>query len=430
MNLLSSRIGRLAAFFFLYITEGVPLGFSATALATAMRREGVSVEEIGMFVAALYAPWGFKWAFGPIVDLIGARRSWILLAQLVMIVGLVSAVGIDYSSNLKLFTTVMVVINTFCALQDVAIDALAVGTLEEEERGVGNGLMFAGAYVGQALGGAAMLALASRTGSMEPAFFAVAAMVGMVTLGVVLPMREPALDRPKATISQTGAAVLAYGRELVGAMLLSRRSIAAAVFALLPAGAMAMGLALQAALAVELGLSDDQIATLSLVGAISGATGSVVGGLISDRTGHRRTLAVYIALTTLPTLFLAAAMQQHGWLFPVEPDAGISPEAGLVSVFWWGSIVYGFFSGLAYGTRMAIFMQVCSPAVAATQFTAYMALSNLAISYSAAWQGAAVERLGYPLTLGIDAIAGIASIAMLPFLAPAPTEEPEAQASA
>lgn len=427
MNLLATRVGRLATFFLLYITEGVPLGFSATALATTMRREGVSVEEIGIFVAALYAPWGFKWAFGPIVDLIGARRSWILLAQVVMVAGLIGAVGIDYSANLKLFTAVMVAINTFCALQDVAIDALAVGTLEDEERGVGNGLMFAGAYVGQALGGAAMLALASRTGSMEPAFFAVAAMVAMVTVGVVLPMREPALERQRASLSEAGAAVLAYGRELVGAMLLSRRSIAAAVFALLPAGAMAMGLALQAALAVELGLSDDQIATLSLIGAVSGATGSVVGGLISDRTGHRRTLAVYIALTTLPTLALCAAMQQHGWVFPVEAGAGLSPEAGLVSVFWWGSIVYGFFSGLAYGTRMAIFMQVCSPAVAATQFTAYMALSNLAISYSAAWQGAAVERLGYPTTLGVDALAGVVCIAMLPLLAPAPVEEDAAE---
>ena len=71
MNWLASRWGRLTAFFFLYVTEGIPLGFSATTLATAMRREGVSPEEIGWFLSALYAPWGFKWIFGPVVDLIG-----------------------------------------------------------------------------------------------------------------------------------------------------------------------------------------------------------------------------------------------------------------------------------------------------------------------------------------------------------------------
>ena len=181
-----------------------------------------------------------------------------------------------------------------------------------------------------------------------------------------------------------------------------------------------MGLALQTTLAVEVGLSDDQIAQLSLAGAICGATGSVVGGLISDRIGHRKTLAAYIVLTTLPTLALAAVMHRSGWIMPVDPSTGVEAGAALLSAFWWGTISYGFFSGLAYGTRMAIFMQVCSPKVAATQFTAYMALSNLAISYSAAWQGSAVERLGYPLTLGLDAIAGIVCIGILPFLAPAP----------
>lgn len=418
MNWLASRRGRLSAFFLLYVTEGVPLGFTATALATTMRREGVSVEEIGLFVAALYAPWGFKWIFGPIVDLLGSRRSWILVAQIVMALGLVASVGIDYTADLKAFTMVMVVINTFCALQDVAIDALAVGTLEEEERGLGNGLMFAGAHVGQALGGAAMLAMASRLGSFQATFFAVAAMVAAVTLFVVVPMREAPREKQAAGLSEIQAAVVQYGRDLLHSMMLNTRAIAATVFALLPAGAMAMGMALQAALAVEVGLTDDQIATLSLIGAIGGASGSVVGGLISDRLGHRRSLAIYIVMTTIPTVLLAVSMQQMGWIMPVEPDAGVVAPAALVRMFWICSILYGFFGGLAYGTRMAIFMQVCTPRVAATQFTAYMALSNMAISYSAAWQGMAVERLGYPMTLGLDAVVGLVGLSMLPLLTP------------
>jgi predicted MFS family arabinose efflux permease len=115
---------------------------------------------------------------------------------------------------------------------------------------------------------------------------------------------------------------------------------------------------------------------------------------------------------------------------PVDPGTGAEAGAALVSAFWWATIGYGFFSGLAYGTRMAIFMQVCSPKVAATQFTAYMAFSNLAISYSAAWQGSAVERLGYPLTLSLDAIAGIACISILPFLTPSPADDTRAPAPA
>ena len=66
-------------------------------------------------------------------------------------------------------------------------------------------------------------------------------------------------------------------------------------------------------------------------------------------------------------------------------------------------------------------MDVTNPKVAATQFTAYMALMNLAISYSAAWQGRAIEALGYPATLALDAALGLLSVALLPLMATART---------
>ncbi|MBI2751887.1 MAG: hypothetical protein HYX43_21775 [Burkholderiales bacterium] len=37
-NLLATKNGRLTAFFLLYLTEGIPLGFAATAVATRLRR--------------------------------------------------------------------------------------------------------------------------------------------------------------------------------------------------------------------------------------------------------------------------------------------------------------------------------------------------------------------------------------------------------
>ena len=58
-NPLASRGGRLATFFFLYLTEGIPLGFTATAIATQMRRQGLGPAEIGAFVGSLYLPWAF-----------------------------------------------------------------------------------------------------------------------------------------------------------------------------------------------------------------------------------------------------------------------------------------------------------------------------------------------------------------------------------
>jgi hypothetical protein len=49
-----------------------------------------------------------------------------------------------------------------------------------------------------------------------------------------------------------------------------------------------------------------------------------------------------------------------------------------------------------------------------------MALSNLAISYSAAWQGQSIVRLGYPMTLALDATIGLVSMTLLPWIRPLP----------
>ena len=156
-NLFASTRGRLVGFFLLYMTEGIPLGFAATAVATQLRRQGVGPAEIGAFVASFYLPWAFKWAFGPIVDVFssdrfGRRRAWILSMQIMMVVTLISTMLLKLPEQLALFTIILLIHNAFAATQDVAIDALAVNTLAENERATANGMMFAGANIGQMVG--------------------------------------------------------------------------------------------------------------------------------------------------------------------------------------------------------------------------------------------------------------------------------------
>ena len=171
-NLLATRNGRFAAFFLLYVTEGIPQGFTATAVAAQMRRQGVSAQEIGLFVGSLYLPWAWKWSVAPLVDLVsvrrfGARRFWILLCQLAMIATLLLSMSVDFATQLQMFTSIILIHNCFGATQDVAIDALACDVLSEHERGMANGVMFSGAFSTEAgLGGVigAMLARCSRPG--------------------------------------------------------------------------------------------------------------------------------------------------------------------------------------------------------------------------------------------------------------------------
>ena len=427
-NLLATKNGRFTAFFFLYLTEGIPLGFTATAIATQMRREGVGPAEIGAFVGSLYLPWAFKWIAGPFVDVLssdrfGRRRMWIVFAQVMMVVTLMAAMPVSFSAEIRLFTFLILVHNIFGATQDVAIDALAVNSLSDKERGLANGLMFGGAYLGQALGGSGVLFLTPLLG-FQPTFFVVAAWILSVTLLVALPLREPKgpprplIDgsRLKSIVSELRDFVVQTWKAFTG----TRAAFMGMIFAALPAGAYSLGLALQSNLAVELGLTDPQVANLNLWTAILSASFCVLGGWLSDKFGRRRTLGFYIACTVIPTLYLAYAMYQMGWILPVAPDMPNRPipAAALVSTFWWMTLLAAVFQGLRYGSGTAIFMDITTPRVAATQFTAYMALSNVAISYSATWQGAAIERWGYPTTLLIDSGVGLLCLAVLPFLRP------------
>ena len=427
-DLLATKNGRLAAFFLLYMTEGIPLGFTATAIGTQMRRQGLSPEMIGAFVGSLYLPWAFKWIAGPFVDTFssdrfGRRRLWIFLMQLGMAATLLVAWPVDFVKNLGLFTIIIAVHNSFAAVMDVAIDALACNVLPEEERGIANGFMFGGASVGQTIGGSIVLYLAGVM-PFSTTYFFVIGVILLVTVFVVLPLREQ--SRPLA-VPAVGSKLAAVGLELrtfvvhaFRAFTGSRAALVGVFSALLPLGAYALSLALQSTLAVELGFTDNQVATLNLWSTVIFAVTCVAGGWVSDRFGRRRTLAVFIALTAVPTLYLAWELQRHGWIESIAANAPNRPAvpAALVQAFWIATLAYNVFQGLYYGIRSAMFMDITTPAVAATQFTAYMAMQNFAISYTSNWQGHSIVRFGYPKTLVLDCIAGLLPLLLLPFMAP------------
>lgn len=427
-NLLASRRGRLAAFFLLYLTEGIPAGFTATAVATQMRRQGLDPAVIGAFIGALYVPWAIKWAFGPFVDVIssdrwGRRRTWILITQGMMVVTILLAMPVPFATRLWLFTALLLVHNVFSATQDVAIDALAVNTLREDERGLANGFMFGGNYIGNAVGGAGVLLLTPLIG-FRATFLVVAGAIALVTLLVPVPMRElpgPPRVRPDGSrLRAIGTELARFAHDTGKAFLGSRAASIAIFLALLPMGAYALSLSLQSNLAVELGLDDRHIGFLGLASTALSAGFCVLGGWLSDRYGRRRTLAIFIVGTTLPTFAMAFAMHRFGWIMPVSPrmpDRPIPPH-DLVALFWGLTLAYAVFQGLMYGVGTAIYMDVTTPAVAATQFTAYMALCNVVYSYTSTWQGRALGHWGYPTTLTIDGLFGLVSIALLPFMGP------------
>jgi PAT family beta-lactamase induction signal transducer AmpG len=179
------------------------------------------------------------------------------------------------------------------------------------------------------------------------------------------------------------------------------------LFALLPMGAMALASAVSTTLQVDLGMDDGQIAELNIYQTVLAALGCVVGGWVADRYGQRRMLAVWYLLTTLPTLYLATLLARGGG------PAGVS-----VAQYYGASLAFSGCMGMHLGTSAAVFMGLTNPLVAATQFTGYMALRNLTISYTNGWQGALVESQGYATVLYLDAALVALPVLLLPWLRP------------
>lgn len=431
-NLLAYRHGRAAAFFLLYMTEGIPQGFATMVVATHLRRIGIGPAEIGATLGLIMLPWAFKWAYGPLIDVLGSarrgrRRGWILFTQTMMALTLLALPALELPTQLGLFSAVLFVHNLFGAMQDVAIDGLACNSLQENERAFAAGLMFAGQSLGMLIGGSGALFLTAWVGFQPIALF-VALSIALVTLFVVLPMRE--MTAVEAPIPVIGSKITAAGREMrrfaveaFGAFLGSRRAFGGLLFGLLPIAAMSLSLSLQSSLAVDLGLANDEVAWLGTGSSLLTAVSCVIGGFLSDRLDRRRALAVYIVLMSLPVLYLMFALQQHGW---VMPSSGRQAPAELVRAFWIATLTYHLANGLIYGARAALFMDVTKPTVAATQFAVFMALTNLSIAYSSVWQGIAVESWGYPRTLLVDALFGLSSMIFLPMMrkaGPADTDQ-------
>ena len=451
-NLLRTRIGRLLGFFILYMGEGLPQGFTGTAVALEFKRMGMNGAAIGTFLATIMLPWTWKWVMGPLVDNLhlkrfGRRKQWIVATQIGMILTLVAAIllfphsstaadGTRIITGLALFSGVLLAHNIFAASQDVAIDALACTALTEDERGVANGLMFAGAQTGAAIGGSGVIFLKSAFGFEMASMLAPLALVGILLMVILLIFehhisnifsdgRPEPETIPRASFRRALYEIFLYLGIVLRVFFMTRRGFLGLVLAVIPFGGMALSLTVSTVLTPTLGMNDNEIATLGLASSVVFTICCMAGGFLSDRYGRKRTLALFSVGTLLPTLWMGWRLHAEGWTMPVgaSSDGTWPRHEALIHAWWVASMVYAVFQGLMYGIRTALYMDIVEPRIAATQFTACMALLNLVTVYSYWWQGKAITSLAdggwgftYLQIFLVDAAAGAVFLLILPFM--------------
>jgi len=379
-----------------------------------MRIEGLSLTQIGAFVAALFVPWSFKWLWAPVIDIVklqrfGGRKAWITLCTVMMIITLVVAANVDFARDYRLLLWMIVLNNFFCATQDVAIDSLAVSTLKKDEWAAGNGFMFGGQYFGIAVGGGGAIFVSSMWGFTASLIFVSTLLFTNLIFVTLFIVDKDAEARPTprevGAIEHLAATLGLFFRDLYAGIAKSGRGPKLGlIFAVLPVGAMALAYATLGTIQVDYGLSQSQISGLAGASSLTAGLGCLLGGLLGGRFGVKRITGIFYFATIIPTLYLAHQISTVGLVdIPIQ-------------YFYTAILAHSFLFGMGYAVRIAIFMGMTNPAVAATQFTAYMALSNVAISVGNLWQGSVAENFDYAMVFYLDSAFVVFALAILPFL--------------
>ena len=365
---------RLATVFIFYIFEGVPMGLFYVALPGYMASSGAGTTEIAAVVASFALPWSLKFVEGFFMDRytylpMGRRRIWIIGAQSTMALALLTAAVLNpLPTETAVLSAIAFVVSAATTFQDVSIDSLVVDIMNEEEQAKAGGIMFGAQTLGVSGASAAGGYLFQHYGSQVTFFVAAAFLMVGVIFALVLRERpgERRLPWTKGEahprnldiqveawlplLKRSFTAMIAPASLLIIPFLLMR-SVPAAIYDVF-----------NPVLATKyVGYTTSQYTNISSLSAlVAGIVGLVFGGWLTAKVGKRQVLAVMFSL--LAILLIGAGLLPHLWSNPA-----------MLYALVWGIDMFGIFIAIA---MIPLAMQVCSPAVAATQFTIYMALGN------------------------------------------------------
>ena len=371
--LVDSRRLRLTLFTAAYVSQGVPIGLLTVALPAWLAEHGLSLAQIAWYQGIVGLPWGFKLIGGPLMDrfaflAMGRRRPWILGAQAGLTLALLSLVAVsDPLLQLNVVVALAFLVNACAALQDVAVDGMAIDVLPEDERGRANAFMAFGQVAGFSVFASICGILLHHSGL--PAAAAVCALTVGGVFALILFTRERSGERVLpwsrgAAAARTVPIATRFADVFggLGRVLFMPMSLVWLSTELIVRLRDGVGVAVFPVTATQtLGYSAEAYSNFSGVMGVGVAVAGLAVGPLVDRFGAKALYMVGIGGSAL-----AAA------LFAATPSL-------------WSSTTYV----VALATASALFgqalfvafiagaMTLCWSRVAASQFAIYMSLSNL-----------------------------------------------------
>ncbi|CBA14919.1 MFS transporter [Xanthomonas albilineans] len=420
---------RVRAMLFLGFSSGLPFALVLTTLSARLRQAGIDRTTIGYFslVGLMYS---LKYFWSPIVDRLplpvlsrmGRRRSWMLLAQVCIVAGLVALALVDPAFNTQEFALLAVLTAFAASTQDIVVDAYRIEAAQTDAQGAMAAAYQTGYQVALICAGAGALTVAAQLG-WKASYLSMAAcgLLGLVTtLCIAEPMAnnrgpvrsvEPLVEAFQLRAQHWPAWIRAMVAWCIGAVVCPfvdffvRMGWKAGIPALALVVAyrlnyVTMGVAANT-FYLDMGFTLEQIALVSKVyGILMTIGGAFLAGLLIRRYGIARTLLIGL-------LLLSGANLIYAYIASIHP--GIAWLAAAISA---DNVA----NGIAGTAFIAYMSSLTSPHYTATQYALFGTLWSLPAKSIASQWGRIVDVWGYPPFFIYTAAIGIVALPMVIWL--------------
>lgn len=415
---------RVLIIFLLGFSSGLPMVLVFGTLSFWLREAGVSRAEIGYFSWVVLA-YSVKWIWSPLADrlqipwlyaLLGRRRSWLLLSQFAVMLGILGISFSDPQQDLALMAIFAVMLAFSSATQDISVDAFRIESAPEQMQAALAAAYLLGYRLAMILASAGTLWLAAIfAGSPEYQLhswqqaYSVMALCMLPCIITTLLCKEPT-NSLMVTPSTEGSHLQRFVRWLKLAVVSPftdffqrYRWHAVLILALIASYRMSdviMGV-MANAFYVDMGFSKEEVASISKVyGVIMTLVGAALGGVLLNKFG------------TLKILFLGAVLSAAtNLLFSLLSVIGHD-------VFWLTMVISAdnLSAGIATSAFIAYLSSLVNLAYTATQYAVFSSLMLLLPKFIGGFSGQWVETIGYSQFFILTALLGIPALILIVLL--------------
>ncbi|EJW10257.1 AmpG permease [Rhodovulum sp. PH10] len=413
---------RVLIVLFLGFSSGLPLALSGSTLLVWMRESGVDLGTIGLF-ALVGTPYTLKFAWAPIVDaldvpllsrLLGRRRGWLVLSQLLLIAAIVFLGTCDPARAPWLVALGALLVAAASATQDIVIDAFRVESLPENEQAAGMASYVAAYRIGMLASTAGALFLVSgfeaagfaREAAWSWGYFTMGALV-VIGIATTLLATEPSVSA-RAEHAPEHAAGNPLRRVAVAAVgafsefLTRDNAVLVLAFVVLFKLCDAFAGVLTAPFVIDIGFTRDEYAAIVKgVGLAATLIGGFAGGALARAYPLATALWVGAVLQTLSNL-----------VFTWQAMVGVNLWALTLTI-----VVESFTGAIGTVVFVAYLSALCnSPLHTATQYALLTALAAIGRTYLSSSAGFVAAATGWPAFFLLSTVTALPSFVLLAWL--------------